>query len=155
MTEHHLPLRATVKSGSDFSAPWLTVDANDPNDLVFKLDALLNSDASAKVIELASQFKAANNLAPVLPSGPAPTPAPTPAPASNGWRAPAQQPQQQAPAWSGGPQNGSPHPENKSCPCGQVLQYKSGTSKAGKAYKLWACPNQRQRGDGHVTEFVD
>lgn len=72
------------------------------------------------------------------------------------------QPQQQAPApaWAGAPtggvQNGSLHPENRACPtCRSVLVYKAGTSKAGKAYKLWACPNQRNRDDGHVTEFVD
>lgn len=145
-----LPLKATIKSGKDYDAPWLTVDGADPADLVFKLDALLNSDASAKVVELANQFKAANNAGPILPGGPA---AAQPPAQQGGWGAPQQQ--APAPAWSGGPQNGTPHPENKACPCGQVLQYKSGTSKAGKPYKLWACPQQRQRGDGHVTEFVD
>lgn len=82
---------------------------------------------------------------------------------------PQAQPVQQAPqqsAWGGqaqpaaaavqqsGPVNGQPHPENKQCACGTVLQWKAFTSKAGKNLKLWTCPNGRSQGDGHDSEFV-
>lgn len=28
------------------------------------------------------------------------------------------------------------------------------TSKAGKDFKMWTCPNQRSKGDGHYSEFI-
>lgn len=39
--------------------------------------------------------------------------------------------------------------------CGEVVVYKQITSKAGKRFELWTCPNQKSRGDGHHSEFID
>jgi hypothetical protein len=58
-----------------------------------------------------------------------------PAQAVNGW-ANNQQSQQAAPSWS---QPATPAPgSGPACRHG-AMQYKEGTSKAGKPYKMWAC----------------
>lgn len=150
-----LPIKITLKSGAGYDAPWVTVDAADPDDASFKLDAILSGDLAEKVIATANLLKAANVAAPLVQHGEASAP-----PAqqnAGGWT---NSPAATAPAWSGAQQQAAPaaqgHPENKGCEsCGQVLQFKQGTSKAGKPYKLWACPQQRQRGDGHTTDFVN
>lgn len=76
---------------------------------------------------------------------------------------PAAAPAQAAPTWAAappaapsGPVNGSPHPEGKLCSsCGAGVVYKAIRSKAGKDLQLWTCPNQRERGDGHASEFIN
>lgn len=155
-----LPIKLTMKSGSGYDAPWITVDAADPSDLEFKLDALLDNEgaAFAKAVQAATLLAGAWTVASgtAAPSAPAAAAAPQAAPAqqAGGW---SNSPQQAAPAWSGasrgGPVNGSPHPENKACTqCGQVIAYKS--VKDGK-FKMWACPSQRAKGDGHTVEWID
>ena len=71
---------------------------------------------------------------------------------NQGWGA-AQQ-QSAPPAQQGGAQA---HPEGKQCQqCGSVLLYKVVTRKSDqKQFKFWACPNQRNRDDGHTTEFAN
>lgn len=159
MTEHHLPVRATFKSGAGYDAPWLTVDAADPNDLSFKLDALLGGEALGKVISVAELFKAANNAGPLV-QGVDPTPLQPAAPQQPaGWGNSAPQAQ---PQWSQ-PQQAAPaapqvrlHPEGKTCACGQVLIFKEITSKKNnKTYQMWTCPSQQRKGDGHDSEFVN
>jgi hypothetical protein len=61
-----LPIKTTLKAGTGYDAPWLTVDANDPGDLEFKLKALIESPALGLVVEAANALKAANNAAPLL-----------------------------------------------------------------------------------------
>jgi len=146
-----LPIKATLKAGSDFSAPWLTVDAATPEELEQRLYTLANGSALAAVVEAANVLKAANNAAPLLPSG-AEAQAPAAAPAApaqpQGWGAPAAaaQPAQQAGVVL--------HPTDV-CPVdNQRVQEKVITSKKnGKTYEMWVCPNQRTRGDGHYSEF--
>lgn len=158
-----LPIKLTVKSGAGFDAPWLTVDANDPSDLEFKVDALLAGSVLEKSIALAELFKAANNAAPLVQQPPQQAAPAQQAPPQQQWGQPQQGP---APTWATGaqpaavptgPVNGTPHPTGQVCPLdGQVLQYKQITAKAtGKQFKMWTCPNQKSRGDGHAAEFID
>src|SRR5205085_1359676 len=139
-----LPIKATFKSGAGYDAPWLTIDAADPNDLSFKLDAVLAGDSLTKVIEVAELFKAANTLAPVV------APQDTPAPAQQqpaGWNSSPQQsqpqwsqPQQAAPQQQGGPGNrpgAQLHPEGRTCEiCPNLLEFKK--TQTGKP--KWQCP---------------
>jgi hypothetical protein len=150
-----LPIKATLKAGTGYDAPWLTVDANDPNDLAFKLKGLIEHESALQlVVEAANALKATNNVAPIAAQQAAvPEPAPQ---ASNGWGsspAAAQQTQQNAPPQNNGVRY---HPEGLLCPsCNAGVIFKSITAKTGKTFELWTCPNQRQKDDGHYSQFAN
>lgn len=143
-------LKATLKAGADYSAPWLTVDATNVEDLSAQLDAILSSDVTERLIATANLLKAANNAAPLVANGQeaaAPQAAP---PAQKSWgQAPAAAPT------NGGPVDGAVHPTDVCQSCGQSPRYKNITAKSGKQFQLWSCPNQRSRGDGHYSEFAN
>jgi len=151
-----LPIKATFKSGAGYDAPWLTIDANDPDDLTFKLDAILGGEALTKVIAVADLFKAANNAGAV--TSPAPQQAAPQQP--TGWgQQPAQQPQWSQPQQQAAPvqQGARLHPEGKTCNCGQVLQYKTVNRKSdGKQFSFWECPARTGSKDvNHDSEFAN
>jgi hypothetical protein len=163
MSDNALPIKATLKAGTGYDAPWVTVDAADPNDLAFKLNALTNGDALQAVVEAANALKGANNAAPLVAGGAEAAPAPQAPVQPQGWgnSAPAA-----APAWSGAqqqapqqPQNNGArlHPEGIQCPVdGNVVQFKEIVSKKnGKTFQMWTCPNQRNRDDGHYSQFAN
>ena len=147
-----LPLKATLKAGKDYDAPWLTVDAHDPADLELKLKAIASGGAPQALIEAANALKAANRAAPLLAhSEPVQAPAPQAAsPQQNsGWGqqqnvAPAQPaqpaPQQQLPPQEQGWQRpATAHPEGLACHCGKGLEY--GKTRTNKGQ--WKCPDYR------------
>lgn len=156
-------LQATVKAGTEYDAPWVTIGADDPQQLEHYLRGLLGTPVLQLVHEVSQHFKAQGAAAPIA----APVAQQPPAqqgPQQPQWQQPVQQqqqtawnnqpPQQQAPANNGAPQNGSPHPAGQQCgSCGSVLQYKEINSPKGH-FKLWACPNGRRKGDGHESEFI-
>lgn len=156
-----LPIKITLKSGAGYDAPWVTVDAADPADASFKLDAILEGDLAEKVISVANLLKAANNAAPLVQGGEAAAQA-APPQQNNGW---SNSPAAAAPAWAGAPQQAAPaaapgvvlHPLAIKCPsCGSAVQEKViNSKKTGKTFKLWVCPSQRSQGDGHYSEFQD
>ena len=146
-----LPIKSTFKSGAGYDAPWLTVDAANPDDLVTKLDSLLQGEALAKVVEVADMFKGLNAAQPLTtPQAAAPAPA-APAPATGGWGKPA--PQAAPPA----PVGVRTHPEGKSCGCGNVLQFKEVQRRSdGRTFKFWECPARSGKNDTqHVSEFAN
>ena len=150
MSEENAPLVITLKGGKDFSDPWIVLRGSTPAE-VEQLLANLGSLPEA-VVSASNLFHAVNTAGPLLPNAPQ-------APA-----APAPQPQQQAPA---APQGWQPSPQAQAAPavqsptgeacaaCGTTLVFKSGTSKAGKAYQMFTCPNGRSRNDGHTTNWVN
>lgn len=153
-----LPIKGTFKAGAGYEAPWITVDASDPDDLAVKLRSLIgHDDAVQAVIEFSNVLRGGYTAAPVLPgnqgqaAAPAPAPAPAQQPAPSGWGSPAGAQHTQA----------APlvvlHPEGVTCgSCNAPVQYKSIFSKAkNKTFNLWSCPNQRSKGDGHYSEFAD
>ena len=150
-----LPIKATLKAGAGYDAPWLTVDARDPADLELKLNAIANGGAPQALVEAANALKAANNAAPLLASSALPVGssfgggdqanAPTAPPQQqSGWgqQAPPAtqtQPQVQQPRQQGWQASATLHPEGLACHCGQVLSY--GKTRTNKGQ--WKCPDYR------------
>lgn len=62
-----LPIKATLKAGAGYEAPWLTVDADNPDELVARLDRLAEVGALGKVAEVAELFRAGHAVAAGLP----------------------------------------------------------------------------------------
>ena len=152
-----LPLKATLKAGGGYDAPWLTVDAADPNDLAFTLRGLIEHESALQlVVEAANALKAVNNAAPI--SAPVAQAAPAPAAPAQQGPPPAWAQTPQAPTAAPAPQAGVVyHPEGIVCPMDQQpVIFKSITAKAsGKTFQLWTCPNQKSKGDGHYSEFAN
>jgi len=146
MTE--APLKATLKAGRDYDAPWLTIEASTPDELKTRLEGIIEPVIPA-LIEAANALKAANNLAPLLQNGADAASQPAQAPqGGGGWSNPPQQqsaPQQQAPQQSNGGGGGGwqanvqLHPEGLACHCGEVLQF--GKTRTNKGQ--WKCPGYR------------
>lgn len=151
------PIKATLKSGTGYDAPWLTVDADNPTDLEQKLRGIIDSKVLETVAEAASLFQATQNAAPLTqPQGNASTGAQAaPQQQSQGWGAAQQQaPQQSAPQGGGSKFAGPPHPEGKTCAiCPNVLEFKKTSTGKG----TWRCSEWRwQNGNpnGHSSEFA-
>lgn len=146
-------LSVTLKAGDAFSAPWVVVYGDNPDDVAFKLNNI--EDVLKGAVSAAAALRGLHTLevngVPGTPVAPAET---------GGWSnsAPAA-----APQWSQPQQQAAPavqqvrlHPEGKPCACGQTLIFKEITSKKnGKTYQMWTCPSQQRKGDGHDSEFVD
>lgn len=168
MSDETSPIVVTLKAGTGYDAPWLVIRGDNP-DLVTNMLRNLGELPTATV-EAANLFRSTHNVGPLLPNAPqeqAPVqqaPPQQPAwgtiPAQGGlqqtnpgqqWGQPA--PQQQAPQQQGA----QPHPEGLTCPMdGQVLQYKVVTRRSDqKQFKFWACPNQKNKDDGHRSEFAN
>ena len=158
MSEDTADLTITMKAGTGFDAPWIVVRGDSPADINFKLVNL--DETIALTIDVANKFKAVNNASSIVAQGSVAqaTVAPEAPAAPNGWGSspaavPAQQPVQNTPP----PQsNVRYHPEGKLCAsCNAGVIFKEITSKAGKTFQLWTCPNQRTKGDGHFSEFAN
>lgn len=141
------PLKATLKAGTDYDAPWLSVEGSTPQELADRLNAIIEPVIPA-LIEAANALKAANNLAPLLQNGAEAAQQPAQAPQqSGGWGNQSQQqsaPQQAAPqqrqqGGGGGNYNVQTHPEGLACHCGEVLQF--GKTRTNKGQ--WKCPAYR------------
>lgn len=163
MTESSAPLRATLKAGTGYEVPWVTVEADNPNDLEQKLRGIIDSKVLETVAEAASLFQATQNVV-------AGTQAPAPQQGQPEWsQAPAQQapPQQQSQGWGAAQQQSAPqqggggygnvqlHPEGTQCGvCGEVLQY--GKTRTNKGQ--WKCPQYRWNNgnpNNHTLEWAN
>lgn len=162
-----LPLKATLKAGTGYDAPWITVDGADPGDLAYKLNGLAEAGALEAVVNAANLLKGINNAAPIaadVASPPPPAPVqlqgwgqPT-APAEPTWAAQTQQPQQApAPQVNTSKFAGPPHPEGKTCEhpaCSNVLEFK----KTSTGKDTWRCSAWRWNNgqpNGHTSEFAN
>ena len=170
MSEKTLPLRATLKAGTGYDVPWLTIDADSPTDLEQKLRGIIDSKVLETVAEAASMFQATQNAAP-LTHNPQAAPAQQGQPEwsqpqqaapqqPQGWGAAQQQaPQQPQQQYGGGGQQskfgGPPHPEGKQCEsCGKVLEMKKTSTGKG----TWRCPDWRWNNgvpNGHTSEWAN
>lgn len=58
------PLKATLKAGGGFEAPWLTIDADNAEDLYNRLQDVTAHDGQllAKIAEVAEQLRAAHTV---------------------------------------------------------------------------------------------
>lgn len=143
-------LRATLKAGSDYSAPWLTIDAETPDELSARLSAVTSSGVLQVFVEAANALKGAYNASPVLPGGQEaavpqqqqPVQQAPQAPQQGGWGGQQQAPAPQQQSGGGGYNRGNvkTHPEGTGCDvCGEVLQW--GMTRTNKGQ--WKCPQYR------------
>lgn len=154
----------TIKG--DGAAPWIVVHAEDAAEserlLSEALGGLLQTAA-----EVGQLFTATIQASKTVGAGPsqdapkidwnkvgnsAPAEWQNSAPKMQDWQQ-GQQPAQ--PAWQGNQQVtgfvGSTHPEGKRCGlCGSVL-----VGKQPKIKRMWSCPNQKARDDGHTVEWIN
>lgn len=147
-----LPIKATLKAGKDYDAPWITVDGADPADLTFKLNGLAEAGALQAVVDAANLLKAANVVSSSGATGAAPAPA-----------APAQPPAQAQPqGWGAGQPQAAP--QQQSAPpswalgacesCGKPLERKAtSTGKPVDRCPDWRWNNGNQ--NGHTNNFVN
>jgi hypothetical protein len=152
-------LKATLKSGTGYDAPWLTVDADTPAELEQRLRGIIDSKVLETVAEAAGIFRATQLTT-------------AQAPAQQGqpeWSQPAQQqaPPQQGQGWGAAQQQsapqggggskfgGPPHPEGKTCDiCPKVLEMKKTSTGKG----TWRCPDWRWNNgtpNGHTSEWAN
>lgn len=144
---------ATLKG--DGSAPWAVIHA----DTVAEADRLIEEALAGpffqNITEASTLLAGATRVANGLPAS---SPAQQsqsyqhnrqsvqPAPGNQGY---GNQNSNQRPA--GDSFNGTPHPEGKTCPaCGAGI-----VGKQPREKRMWTCPNQRSKGDGHYVEWLN
>ena len=138
------PLKATLKAGTGYDAPWLTIDGGSPEELEQRLKAVAAGGLTQALIEAANALKAANNAAPLLANGGERAPQQEQA-APSGWGQSAPSPQQaqsqppQQPRQQDWQAPATTHPEGLACHCGKLLEY--GKTRTGKGQ--WKCSEYR------------
>lgn len=152
-TMSEAPLKATLKAGSDYSAPWLTIDGSSPDELETRLKAVAAGGLTQALIEAANALKAANNAAPLLAGGEQAPQQEQAQPKGWGQSAPQQQNQQQ-PRQQGWQAPATTHPEGLACDmCNKPLEFK----KTGNGKSVWRCPDWRWNNgtpNGHAQEWA-
>lgn len=153
---------ATLKG--DGSATWIVFHAEDVAEAERLIEEALKGSFFQTTAEastlLGGAVKVANGMA-------VPQTAPAPAPAGIDWQKVGQaaqqdqyQRQQVQPAPGGWQQpaqassfNGTPHPQGMLCQmCNSAVTGKQ-PKPGGK--RLWCCPNQRTKGDGHFVQWIN
>ena len=155
-------LKATLKAGTDYSAPWLTIDGTTPDDLKAKLEHIAANGLPQALIDAANALHGAYNAKDALGSAPQQQDPwggqqqAAPQFAQNQRQAPQQQVQSGNMQTGGGQRKfgGRPHPEGHSCEmCGKVLEYKE--TSGGKG--VFRCPDWRWNSgnqNGHGQEWA-
>src|SRR5690606_19335557 len=128
-------LTATLKAGSDYSAPWIVVRADTPEDFKTRLEALTALDLHATTVSAAQALQAVWAVASGLGGTviPDPTPAPAAAPAAPQAEAYA------APAPPAPAATGAPAPQ---CVHGTMV-HRASKPGAAKAWSGWFCPTPK------------
>lgn len=159
------PFTVTLKGGAGFEAPWLVLRGSSAEDVVALLGEAQLNELPKLIGEFAASFRGEAGAAAPSASGgarggsPSPQRASTPRgrQASSGASAP-QSAGVTSTAVHNPPQsNVEYHPEGLVCGapnCGKEIYLKTGTSKAGNEYQVWTCPDQRQKNDGHFSDYV-
>lgn len=135
----------TVSLKGDGSAPWVVVRSETAQQLVLDLSSLdkdlldLINTAQAHLSEAYRRFQ--------QPPSSESRPARDNLPPNN---------QQQAQSSQSTGHVGAQHPEGKTCDkCyAPVIGKEIKAKKDGKVYKLWSCPNNEAKNDGHYVEFI-
>lgn len=147
------PYTVTLKGGAGFEAPWLVLRASSAVDAVALLAEAVDAELPEKIAEFAGDFRAKNAGAAApsakgAQSGGSPSSQRGSRPRSSAPRGAAAPAQQQS-------SDVEYHPEGVTCSVdNEVVVYKEINSR-GKKYELWVCPNQRSKGDGHFSEFIN
>lgn len=151
-----LPNEVVGTLKGDGSAAWAVVHADTVEEAERLIDDALKGSFFQTLAEastlLAGATKVANGMPPQSAAG---------ATAANGFAGPQDRQQvQQNPAqnqWNNPPAQGSAtfagsaHPQGKTCPmCGAGI-----VGKQPREKRMWTCPNQRSKGDGHYVEWIN
>lgn len=145
----YAPYVITLKGGAGFESPWLVLRAQSAEDAVVLLAEAKLAGLPKLIGEYAADFRGEAGAAPQSTSAPA---------RSSGTPSRSQA----APRRGAAPQSQPVgdveyHPEGLTCGapgCGKAIFLKNGVSKAGNAYAVWTCPDQRQKNDGHFSDYV-
>lgn len=137
---------ATLKG--DGSASWIVVHGETVNEAEALLEDALKGPFFQTVAEASTLLSGATKVANGMPAqGP-------PAQAQQGQQ---RQQVQQNTQWNNPPAQqsggfvGSAHPQGKVCGmCGAGL-----VGKQPREKRMWTCPNQRSKGDGHDVEWIN
>lgn len=134
------PFTVTLKGGSGYDKPWIVIRGNTAVETVARLAEAKLEGLLEKTAEYAADFQAQNGAAPT-----------TAAPAGGSPSRSQSAPQGAAPS-----SDRQLHPEGLKCSsCQGDVVFKEITAKTGKKFKMWVCENQRARGDGHTSEFIN
>lgn len=138
---------ATLKG--DGSASWIVVHGETVNEAEALLEDALKGPFFQTVAEASTLLSGATKVANGMPAQGAPQNA-----VANPQRQQVQQNQNQ---WNNPPAGqqsgfaGTPHPQGKVCGmCGAGL-----VGKQPREKRMWTCPNQRSKGDGHDVEWIN
>jgi hypothetical protein len=150
------PYTITFKGGAGFEAPWLVVRAQSAEDAVALMAEAKVADLPKLIGEYAADFRASQTgAAPAQSAGGART---SGSPSRSGRTSTTGR---QSATRGAAPQNNNQqqdveyHPEGVTCgACGETVVYKK-IEKGNRSFELWTCPNQRQRNDGHHSEFIN
>lgn len=142
----------TTSLKGDGGAPWIVVRSDSAQQHVLDLTAL-DAELLALIGRVNSHLAEAYRYTqqPQQSAG---------ANANPGWHGANPLPQNQQPGQQAQPQGfvGTPHPEGKTCPkCYAPIVGKEITSTKGgtpKTYRLWSCPNNQAKNDGHYQEWL-
>lgn len=148
-----MPSEVVTTIKGDGAAPWIVVHtdtaAENEQALTEVMGGLLKTAS-----EVASAFTAAVRVENTLGQNAAPA---QPGQQFQGQQRQQVQPnlgyQNQPPAYGqqDKPFNGTPHPEGKVCSmCGAGI-----VGKQPREKRMWTCPNQRSKGDGHYVEWIN
>lgn len=136
---------ATLKG--DGSAPWVVAHGDEVRDAEKILEDALAGSFFQTVAEASTLLAGAVKVANGLPQNGQPVQDSQPA---------RQQVQPQQNQWNNPPANtggfaGTPHPQGKTCPlCNAGI-----VGKQPREKRMWTCPNQRSKGDGHYVEWIN
>lgn len=137
------PFVVTLKGGTGFEKPWIVIRGNSAAEAVARLAEAKLEGLLEKTAEYAADFQATTGAA--APAGDHRSP-------SGGSSTQGQQ----AAAPSAAAPSLQFHPEGLKCSsCQGSVVFKEITAKTGKKFKMWVCENQRSRGDGHHSEFIN
>lgn len=126
------PISFTGKIGGNL----MTIRGNDVDQFVARLDEFIEKGAIQKVADFNELTGAVSTVSSSFSGG---------SNSNAGGR-----------SQQGGASSGETHPEGLKCgKCQGTVQYKEIKAKSGKTFKLWVCENQRERNDGHHSEFIN
>jgi hypothetical protein len=148
-----VPIKITLKGGAGYEAPWIVFSAESAEDAVALLAESEVADLPKLVAEYSASFREKAGSAPAQSAGGART---SGSPSRSGRTSTTGR---QSATRGAAPQSQQDdveyHPEGVTCgACGEVVIYKK-INKGQRSFELWTCPNQRQRNDGHHSEFIN
>lgn len=153
------PISFTGKIGGNL----MTIRGNDTDQFLERLDDFIEKGAIAKVAEFNELTNAASNVAAGFSQSGAGSQGArrssgSSSPRSGGSPRGGSQRRESAPQRQSAPADDVEyHPDGLTCDkpgCGKDIFLKTGTSRAGRQFEVWTCPDQASKNDGHFSQYV-